>query len=337
MAQWIIQRGDQQYPARDLSELRQMAATGRLSEADLIQPPGAVDWLYASEIPELKGHFRKSNSFDAVDYAPPPQEKSKLPLAAALGVLILGGIGAAWYFAKQIPDKDQLELLGENALALTELLVTQPDAPVYDRPDGATVATLAKDAEVSMLGKRGLWYHVKTEAGVDGYVKADHVIPGYYFADSYTKEDLDPLYNPDRYVFVKNSSWLQLDQRNEKLTVFQFLLQNKSKFVMTDLVLTATIKDKSGKVMEQVEIPLEGTIPRYEAVTVGTINPEKRGDPKRIMTSSLFTQLSQADADLSLNWSDGVEVVMKATGFEEASIEILEVRAVPDEKATQKD
>lgn len=336
MAQWIIQRGDQQFPARDLGELRQMAASGRLSEADLIQPPGAVDWLYASEIPELKGHFRKSNSFDDADYAPPPPEKSKLPIVLALFALLAGGVGAAWYFAGRIPDKDQLELLGDNALALTELLVTQADAPVYDRPDGSTTAKLAKNTEVSMLGKRGLWYHVKTDAGVDGYVRAEHVIPGYYFADSYTKDDLDPLYNPDRYVFVKNSSWLQLDQHNEKLTVFQFLLQNKSKFVMTDVVLTATIKDKGGRVLEQVEIPLEGSIPRYEAVSVGTLAPEKRGDPKRIMTSSMFNLLSQSDADLSLNWSDGVEVVMKNSGFEEANIELVEVRAVPDEAESKK-
>ena len=163
-------------------------------------------------------------------------------------------------------------------------------------------------------------------------MRADHVIPAYAFASAKERENYDPLYNPDRYVFVKNSSWLQIDQQNRNMTIFQFMLQNKSKFTMTDLVLVATIKDKSGKELETVEIPVEGVIPPHQSTMVGTLEAENKyaaDAVNRTMTTTSFDEMAEDDEDLQLRWSPGVEVEMQEKGFSEANIDILELRAVP--------
>ena len=215
---------------------------------------------------------------------------------------------------------------------MDEMLVTEAGAPLHDSPDGRTLTVLEKDSTVLILGKRNAWYNIRTkESGQEGFVKADHVIPAYFFASSGDRENYDPLYNPDRYVFVKNSSWLQIDEHNRNMTVFQFMLQNKSKFEMTDVVLLATIKDKSGRELEQVEIAIDGTIPAQESVMVGTLAPEDKmsDEEPRSMTTHLYDGLVEEEPDLELRWAPGVEVEMGAKGFSEANIDILQLRAVP--------
>ena len=53
------------------------------------------------------------------------------------------------------------------------------------------------------------------------------------------------------------------------------------------------------------------------------------------MTSQLFQELAKEDEELNLRWSEGVEIEMKVKGFAEAEIDILEVRAVPNDEATK--
>ncbi len=332
MSKWLVSQGDRQFSARDLGELKQLASNGTIGSGDMIQPPGASDWLYASELPDLQGLLRDGGGadLDDIDFRPP---RSHAPLIALLMLLIGGGGYAMYHYAKQMPEAGELELLGDGGLAMSEVLVTEEDAPLYSKPDGSTTGTLRKDSAVDLLGKRKGWYHVRdAERGLEGYVRAEHVIPAYAFAGAKERENYDPLYNPDRYVFVKNSSWLQIDQQNRNLTIFQFMLQNKSKFEMTDLVLLATIKDKTGKELEQVEIPVSGVIPAHQSVMVGTLAPEDENDPDAEpinLTTFTFDKLAEDDEDLRLRWSDGVEVEMQEKGFTEASIDILELRAVP--------
>jgi len=329
MAKWLVSQGDRQFSAQDLSELKRLASSGQIGPGDMIQPPGAADWLYASEVPELQGLLQAGTSSsydDEVDYKP---ARSKAPLALVFVALI--GVGG-WFMYEnfqKIPDPSELELLGENGLAMNEMLVTEAGAPLHKEPAGKTVGTLEKDITVVLLGKRGPWYHIKAPQGADGYVKADHVVPAYFFADARERENHDPVYNPDRYVFVKNSSWLQVDEQNRNMTIFQFMLQNKSKFEMTGLVLAATIKDKNGRELEVVEIPIEGSIPPMRSVMVGTLDPERknRDEEGRRMTTDLFDELVEEDEDLQLRWSSGVEVEMQEKGFTEANIDILELRA----------
>jgi hypothetical protein len=340
MARWLVTQGDHQFSAQDLAELKELAKSGKVGPGDMVQPPGATDWLYASELPELKGLLRRSAS-TYEDARPESGSGATFAIMGILAVLIVIAAAVFWHFATTIPGKDDLVLLGKDGggLDLTEMLVTADPAQMRQLPDGnsETVATVAKDSKVQLLGKRKGWYHIKA-SNAEGWVTIDSVVPAYFFADATTREDYDPIYNPDYYVFVKNSSWMQLpDQKRDNVTIFSFLLQNKSKFDMADIKLLATIKDKNDTVLETREIAIEGTIPAFDGAMVGTLSPDKKDKEgvKRFLTSNYFSELAAADEALNMRWAEGVEVIMESEGFVEANIDLLEVRAIPkklDEK-----
>lgn len=332
MAAWLVTQGDRQFSAQDLAELKKLASEGKIGSGDMIQPPGASDWLYATELPELKGLLQKGGG-DDLDISPPRKGLPVGALAALALALIAGGAYVMYDYANKIQAAD-LDILGGDGLGLTEMLVTADPAPVLANPEpgASAAASAAKNSKVQLIAKRGDYYQIKTETGAQGWVKTDQVVPAYFFADKDTRADYDPIYNPDHYVFVKNSSWMQMpDQRSKNTTLFSFLLQNKSKFEMTDFILLATIRDKNDKILETKEIPIEGSISRYSGSMVGTLAPE-RGNKEgkvRLMTNESFDKLATADPELQLRWSDGIEVFMDSEGFVEANIDLLQVRAVP--------
>lgn len=334
MSRWLVSQGDRQFAARDLDELKKMAIEGRLAATDMIQPPGASDWLYASEIPDLKGLFKKGGAArDELHDEVPTSSPLRGPLIGLFLLLAAGGGYFAWHYATNLPDAEDLELLGEGGLAFTDLLITTPDAPLLSKPEGAVVGSLEKDSKAAMLGKRGEWYHIRTEGGLDGYVKAEQVIPAYLFGGKKAHEDYDPLYNPDRYLRVLNASWLRPDPRDPVTSHFEFMLANESKFEMTDVMLVATIKDKAGVEIDRVELRIEGIVPRHDATSVGTLLPapkDKTGQP-RLMTATAFHELSKTDDTLAERWTDSIEVQLKSPSASDADIDLLEVRAVPNE------
>jgi len=334
MAGWLVTQGDRQFQAADLNELKQLAASGSLGPGDMVQPPGASDWLYASELDELKDLFPDTAASTLDDWEMP--ERSKTPAIIALAIVAMLGSFGMYKFMQDRPALEDLELLGVNGLQLNEMLVTA-DATVRAEPKatGAAVTMVKNGSTVQLVAKRNKWYTVKTPDGKTGYLGVKDVMPAYVFSDSATREAYDPIYNPDRYVFVKNSSWMQLpDQRELNITLFQFLIQNTSKFEMTNLTLLATIKDKNDKQIERREIRVEGNVPKFDSVMVGTLSPPEDNPegPKRLMTGSKYSKLAQADPSLALRWAEGVEVHMASEGFVEANIDLLEVRAVPLKK-----
>ncbi len=333
MSRWLVTQGDRQFTVQDLGELKQLAQSGKLGAGDMVQPPGASDWLYASELPELKALLQTgggSPDFDDEIIVRP----NRTPMIIGLLVVLLAVAGYGfYYFAQKVPEAQNLDLLGDGGLGLTEMLVTADPATLRADPaEGASsTGTVDKDSKVQLVAKRGDFYQIEA-GGKQGWVKVDEVIPAYFFADSETRQDYDPIYNPDRYVFVKNASWMQLpDQRRDNITVFQLMLANKSKFDMTDIILLATIKDKNGKVLETKEVPLEGTVTSFDDTMLGTLAPaddDREGEP-RLMTESSFQKLAEKDEDLQLRWSPGIEVQLESQGFVEANIDMLQVRAVP--------
>jgi len=335
MARWLVTQRDRQFTAADLAELKELAQGGRIGPGDLIQPPGASDWLYAIELPELKGLVKRDLSA-ADDDLDGVRKGVPTGVLVAAALLITAGGGYFMYdYANKIQDTN-LELLGEEGLKLTEMLVTAPDgAPLSGKPDGSggAVGTAEKNSTVQLVAKRGDRYQVRTETGAEGWVTVDDVIPAYFFADKDTRKDYDPIYNPDHYVLVKNASWMQLpDQRSENITVFEFLLQNKSKFDMTDIILLATIKDKRDNILETKEVVIEGTVGRYDGTMVGSLQPDKddKDGETRLMTTSYFRELAKADpeAELEMRWASGIEVTMESEGFVEANIDLLQIRAM---------
>jgi len=334
MSRWLVTQGDHQFSANDLNELKDLAREGRVGAGDMVQPPGASDWLYAGEVPELAALFPDSNADDEDLDWDVPKSKNKAPLVVILlGIMAFGGYGM-WDYGQKLPDHQDLGIIGgKTGMTLTEMIASS-DVTIRATPQeqGQGVGAVAKDSIVKLLGKRGDWYQIQNEAGAQGYVQTNTVVPAYYFADAETRQSHDPIYNPDRYVFVKNSSWMQLpDQREENITIFQFLLQNKSKFEMTAIKLLATIKDKNDRVIETKENAIECAIPAFDGAMVGTLKPapdDSDGVP-RLMTTTHFDGLLKADSTLMSRWSDGVEVAMDSEGFVEANIDLLQVRAIP--------
>ncbi|MDP2310300.1 MAG: SH3 domain-containing protein [Pseudomonadota bacterium] len=334
MSRWMINAGGQQYSAANMDELRQFAKRGELAAGDIVQPPGASDWIYALEVPELKGSLRAD-----LDTEPgaAPSEMHPVVRWGAAALLAATAVGA-WSYALSlrdtIPQPDDLELIGgTSGLSFSEVLVTAENGQLYSAPDANSpvVTALVKNAKADLLAKRGKWYRLRAD-GKEGYASFDTVIPAYFFGDDDAKRAHDPLYNPDKYVYVRNSSWqLAPEGGNKFLTSFTFLMQNDAKFAMTDIKLLATIKDKNDAVLETKEIAVEGTIPAEFSTMVGVLMPERKdkGAAPRIMTASTFEEMSKADPDLALRWVDGVEVRLTSDGFTEAAIELLEVRAVP--------
>lgn len=338
MARWLVTQGDHQFSANDLTELKELAKTGQIGAGDMVQPPGASDWLYASEVPELATLFPAGGEVDDDDLDwDAPKARNRTPIVIVLlGIVAFGGYGM-WDYGQKLPDHNDLELIGSTTgMTLTEMIASS-DVTIRATPDAQAqaVGSVSKDSIVKLLGKRGDWYQIQNESGAQGYVETNTVVPAYYFSDAETRQSHDPIYNPDRYVFVKNSSWMQLpDQREANVTIFQFLLQNKSKFAMTSIKLLATIKDKNDRVIETKEIAIEGNIPAFDGKMVGTLKPapgDLEGVP-RLMTTNHFDDLLKSDQSLMSRWSDGVEVAMESEGFVEANIDLLQVLAIPEKE-----
>jgi len=335
MAGWLVTKGDRQFQAEDLSELKRLAASGDLGPGDMVQPPGASDWLYASELDELKELFPDTSSAVLDDDWEIPQ-RSKTPAIIILAIVAMVGTFGMYKFMQERPTQEDLELLGPNGLQLNELLVTLDSSVRAEPKDSAAPVSMVKNGDsVQLVAKRNSWYTVQTKDGKTGYLSTKNVMPAYEFADKSTQHAYDPIYNPDKYIFVKNSSWMQLPaQRELNTTLFQFMLQNLSKFPMDNLVLLATIKDKNDKQIERKEIRVEGTVPKFDSVMVGTLSPPEDNPegPSRLLTESKFRELAKVDPSLSLRWSEGVEVHMESEGFVEANIDLLEVRAITPKK-----
>jgi len=352
MAQWLVTQGSHQFGVESYAELESMARRGDLSSGDMVQPPGSTDWLYVNEVPELEQLVSRRRAVD--DSAPAARAGGTTLLgvlgATLLGLIVVGG-GLMLYLARQIPEGDE-GLIGEGGLSYSQMIVTEQGTGLRDEPsDGGRIThALTKDQVLELLAKRDDFYRARTDEGAEGWIPIHHVIPMYQLGGIEVREELDPLYNPDRYVDVANARWMQLPADPKRpgaglsnVTVFEFMISNQAPYAMTDLVLLATIKDAKGHELEKVELPVEGTIGPKEATMVGTLAPpeeETKGksedeplpDP-RVLTSSTFEDMAASDPELQLRWTSGIEVAMATQEFTNAEIDILELRAVPDTEA----
>jgi hypothetical protein len=346
MAQWRVTQGAHQFQVGGMSDLVRLARAGDLKAGDMIQPPGTTDWMYVAEVPELK------QIVEQVDDTP---RRSGVPLAAlgviggVLGLVLVGGAAAALLMASQL-ETDASPLIGEGGLQYSQMIVTDPDASLVAEPTktASVIAELDREQPLELLAKRGPYYRARTAGGKEGWVPMDAVIPIYQLGSPEVKQELDPLYNPDRYVEVANASWTQPQEQKGSdalVTVFNFMIQNESGYAMTDLVLQAVIKDAKGHEVERVLLPLEGEVPPHGMTMVGTLAAEapkgkrkaKAADPEakpQVLTEYTFMKMSEADPDLNLRYSAGAEVVMSTPEFTNAIVSIYELRAVPNEKVS---
>ncbi|MBA2321443.1 MAG: hypothetical protein H0V89_09830 [Deltaproteobacteria bacterium] len=344
MAQWLVTQGEHQFHVGGMSDLVRLARSGELRAGDMIQPPGTTDWLYVSEVPELRAIVEQNED------APKKGALSLVGLATVGGVLalvVVAGGGLAVFMASQLETKVG-PMIGEGGLQYSQMIVTDDDATLVSEPaaTGAPVAELDREQPLELLAKRGSYYRARTAAGKEGWVGMDAVIPLYQLASPEVRQELDPLYNPDRYVEVANASWTQPQEQkgsDELVTVFNFMIQNESGYAVTDLVLQAVIKDAKGHEIERILLPLEGEVPPHGMTMVGTLATEvpkgKRkakadpdAPPPKVLTEWTFMKMSETDPDLQLRYSAGAEVKMSTPEFTNALVSIYELRAVPNEK-----
>jgi hypothetical protein len=331
MARWLVNQADSQFGVEGIGELKKLAKDRRLVAGDLVQPPGATEWLYANEIPELKGQVE---DFD--DGSGSGAGRTVLYMGLALGLLAVCAIGTVVAIAtySTLPDPDTQLIGSKGSMTYTQMLVVVPNALLHAEADANSpqVATLEKDSKIELLAKRGKFYKTKAPNGTEGWVAVDQVLPMYQLGGHETMDKYDPLYNPDRYVSVSNASWTMPDDKKQKLTVFTFMLNNDAPYPMTDLKMTATVKDAKGAEIETVEFPIKGELPPHANTMVGVLDPEdkKTGTPE-LWTTWTFEKMAQTNPDIQLRWKDGVEVEMKDPDFAQAKIDIVEVRAVPTE------
>ena len=113
MGRWLVTQGDHQFSAADLGELKDLATSGSIGPGDMVQPPGASDWLYASEIADLADCFGSDDAVDDdFDDWDLPKTRSKGPLVAfLLAIVAIGGYGM-YHYGSQLPKHEDLEILG---------------------------------------------------------------------------------------------------------------------------------------------------------------------------------------------------------------------------------
>lgn len=339
MAQWKVTRGDNQFAVAGLPELIELVRKGELDPGDMVQPPETSEWIYASEIPALQEHFPKDDD-DDLDYRPRSAMLPIVLLGALLAVIGVGGIGVI-ALIQMLPQGDERIVGGGKGLSYGEVIVTNAGVTLTDKPDANSTPTtpVAKDDPLELLAKRGTFYKVRTRGGQEGWIPVTRVLPMYKLGDASVKEKYDPLYNPDHYVDVVNASWLQVPLApNEKPpedgipTIFHFMFGNKSDYDMTGLSVLVTIKNASKAELGKLEIPIQGDVPKHGQTMVGTIKPEKEGEGEPVyMTEHSFKDAATKDPTLQERWEVGLNVKMKGDEFDNASVDIVELRAIPPE------
>lgn len=336
MARWLVTRNDTQFAVGGIGELRELARAGQLAAGDMVQPPGTTGWMYASEIAELRDVLQSgAGVMDDADSGSSRSGSSMINVIIALLLIaatIYGGMRIYHNFGS-IPDPNAKPDLHAR-LRYSEMVVTVPNARLRAEPkaDSSPVVDVAKDSVLDLLAKRGEFYKARNKDGKEGWIELQSVLPMYLLGGGEVRKEKDPLYNPDRYLDVANASWMQLPEaKDKKVTVFSFLLENESRYDMTDLVMVARIKDSKGHELDQVEFRVEGLVPASADTMVGTIVDPKTKE-KRLITQVSFAEMAAADPKLQLEYNEGVEVRMEREDFNEASIDIVEVRAIPKDK-----
>ena len=335
MARWVVNRNDTSFGVSDVAELCDLARKGALAAGDLVQPPGSTGWLYAQDVPDVRKALEaRGPGVVDVPVVEAGGSWGNVVVGAMMVIAILALGNYTWQRWQLIPDGTHT-ILGEGGLSFSELVVTSSGIQLLSEPEARSgaVKELTKDTVLELLAKRGDFYKAREKTGgegaAQGWVAADKVLPVYLLGGGDVRNELDPLYNPDRYLEVANASWMQLPEaRKRKVTVFQFLLSNTSDYDMTDLVMVARLKDSKGHEVNQVEFRVEGVVPGQDDTMVGTIVDPKT-EERRLITQVSFAAMAAQNPDLRLQYTEGVEVKMEQDEFNEASIDIVELRAIP--------
>lgn len=338
MARWLVNQQDRQFAAQDMDELKKLVTEGSVGPYDMLQPPGATDWLYICEVDSLKD---LASEPDEVDEEISFRKKRKFPIPLPLILLaVAGGFGfLSLKNYETYKSVDGKRVFGDG-LALSELVVLRDGTQVYDVPEGDVVGTLARDEIIGLLGKRIVnknnkveyWYETQLPTS-KGFVHSSKVEAGFYLADPSTSGLYKQLYNPDQFIEVANTAWTRLDPNNPEQTTLGLMVTNNSVFDMTDLVVLTTLSDKNNKVVQTDELRVEGIIPAKKTVWVGMLTPDASSEEEtRIMTDYHYKDLiSNEDASME-DWTftETLNMLVEETGTVSGRIDLIQMRSIPN-------
>jgi hypothetical protein len=288
---WRITRGDQMFTAKDVAELKLMAVGGKIEAGDLVQPPGRTDWLYASEVGELKGLIK----FKQVDEELFIQRKPAKLLKRIVGVVGIMSVGLGFTALYQSflnrPDITKTALFGdhEGALGPLEGLATQ-HANMLAEPDSgaAKIGEMPKDARVSLISKMGDFYEVDV-GGTKGFVGMRQVVPAYLFSQE-LMDKYDPLFNPDQYLQLLNYSWVPSGEPGEEetLTHLMFEIQNPTDYGMLGVTLKVTFEDGQGQELGVKNIEIPRLLPPGDELFLSNIEVDIEWDDETAAEVKIF-------------------------------------------------
>jgi hypothetical protein len=282
MSRWLVTHGESQFSAKDLAELKSMATDGRIRPADLIQPPGASDWLYAQELPELKALFPNGHGIDDDDASFGPRSLLPRPVIIALLIaVVVGGLGAMIHFKSIIDSTD----VSDSGLSTGEaMLSTDVELRADPNPNGSVMAKLDKGDIVSFKLKQmnledGNWWLVSA-GGKDGWIPASALPPTFLF-DKSTSTLNQGLYYPESYLSVnREMGALPLEDKahgrgaDEYVRIKDLRISNSSEFDLTDVIIVIESLDKKGNVISDAKVEISESIPaRSKDLSIGAIFP----------------------------------------------------------------
>jgi hypothetical protein len=324
MSAWLVTRDDEQFNARTLEELHQLAQAGRLSPGDLVQPPEAADWLYAIELPGMEGLFLEDSEED-------DEDRGSGGLKTAVGLLLFAGaLGmgyGAFHFWKQIPAHNEFALIGENGFKENEALVATSSAKVYRTEEGKQeIGRLDKDSKLTLLDKRGSLYKTNSSKG-EGWVSMYDVAAAYLFSTPEVRELYDTRFNTYRKVVVHNANWGR-SKYGSDLSTFRLQLQNTTSLDVYQIKLSAQIRNDAGDTILTKEFPIEGVLAALDTKTVGTLRGAAKGDEPRFMTVEEMEKLKKRSPKLAARWVEEIELPLGDKDVAEATMEVVDARVV---------
>jgi len=273
MAQWRITRGEEQFVAANMEELKAWADGGKIRPDDVVLHPQLGRHMYAVELDEIgptlakQGHLLEDDEFEVKKRGVSPKVYN-----AAVGFTILMFLavlaGMTWAYMNR-PDPDATTIYDpkqpgiHGSLKAQEALVTA-NARLHaeSSADSPEVAELPEGRKVVLKAKTfNDWYKVETADGQEGYIPIVDVVPGYFF-DPKKRQELDPIFNPDRYIKLLNYAWEPSPERGAKKddTIFTFTVENTSRYPMDSVVLLITMLDDKDEIVEERRVSIEDSV-----------------------------------------------------------------------------
>ena len=317
---WTITTKTDQFSAKNVAALREMATMGTISGGDLIQRPNSKEWHYAFELPELQ------------EYVSPPEEPPKPSKGygrTVIGILLFAAAGYFFNTAIQYRSKatESISILGKSELKSTEGLILPTEALLYDEAYGNTTkGKLEKHTKISLKNKKNDRFYIKSEKG-NGWVRSKDVVPGYLFLTS-ESEKLEKInfFNPHKLLKTNNLNWRGIT--GEPNAYLEFELQNKSGFDVENIRFEIIYKDKYGKEFDSKIIELKGFLEKDNTTTVGTIKPADESGLPIYTTREYFKGvLERDDPNLGTLWEDAFILLVDSSFTKDAEMKLSVINA----------